>query len=200
MLGTTRMMNGELTPYATKADFCRIFEDNMNRLYWLSFLLTANHTLAEKCFVRGLDDSRDGNPVFKEWAQAWARRTIIQNAIQLLRPRPADNQIPNATPESASLAAALPVQMAGIIELPVFERFVFVMSVLEGCSDQECSVLLACTRREVVLARLHALQRLGRSADVQPEPADIDLAEQKQREDPGSRLLTGTFPRLAASA
>ena len=49
----------------------------MNRLYLLAFLLTADHTTAEKCFVWGLEDSKKGNLVFKEWAQSWARRTII---------------------------------------------------------------------------------------------------------------------------
>src|SRR6266404_538041 len=81
-------IKSELTraEYAVAGDFCRIFAQNTNGLYWLSFLLTANPTKAEECFVSGLEDSIGSNRVFKEWAQSWARRTIIQNAIRLMQP------------------------------------------------------------------------------------------------------------------
>ncbi len=46
-----------IQPYATSADFCRIFESDMNRLYLLCYLLTADHGIAEECFVRGLEDT-----------------------------------------------------------------------------------------------------------------------------------------------
>jgi len=69
--------------FAAQADFCRVFESDMNRLYMLSFLLTGNHAMAETCFVQGLEDAVNGNNVFREWAQSWARRTVIQNAIQM---------------------------------------------------------------------------------------------------------------------
>jgi len=52
----------------------------MDSLCLLSFLLTGEPSLAEKCFVRGLEDSRKGNPVFNEWAVSWARRTIISES------------------------------------------------------------------------------------------------------------------------
>ena len=90
MLSAKKTANREPARYATGSDFCRIFKENMNGLYLLSFLLTGDHVTAEKCFVQGLDDSRKGNRVFREWARSWARRTIIQNAIQLIRPRPTD--------------------------------------------------------------------------------------------------------------
>ena len=77
------------TAYATSADFCRIFESDMNRLYLLAFLLTTDHVTAEKCFVLGLEDSKNGNLVFKDWAESWARRSIIANAIRMIHPAPA---------------------------------------------------------------------------------------------------------------
>src|SRR6202046_4710337 len=64
-------------PYASSADFCRIFDEDMNDLYLLSFLLTADREKAEQCFVSGLEDAVEGNPVFKEWARSWARRGVI---------------------------------------------------------------------------------------------------------------------------
>jgi hypothetical protein len=56
--------------YATADDFRRIFDENMNSLYLLAFLLTADHGRAEQCFVSGLEDAVGGNPVFKEWAHS----------------------------------------------------------------------------------------------------------------------------------
>src|SRR6516164_8596247 len=86
-LGAKQPANQTSRPYASGPDFCRIFRDDMNRLYTLSLLLTADHSLAEKCFVQGLEDAQKGNPVFREWARSWARRTIIANAIRLINPR-----------------------------------------------------------------------------------------------------------------
>src|SRR5258707_13897075 len=47
-------------------DFRELFTED-NNLYLLSFLLTANCEEAERCFVAGLADCVDGNPVFKVW-------------------------------------------------------------------------------------------------------------------------------------
>src|SRR5258708_27899721 len=78
------------TPYASSADFRQIFHEDMNGLYLLSFLLTADREKAEQCFVSGLEDAVDGSPVFKEWARSWARRAIIPNAVSGMNPRPGE--------------------------------------------------------------------------------------------------------------
>ena len=63
--------------YATSQHFCKMFTEDTNSLYLLSFLLTADHDKAEQCFVAGLDDCvRDDSSVFGEWSHAWARRVI----------------------------------------------------------------------------------------------------------------------------
>src|ERR1039458_4345738 len=43
------------------------------------------------------------------------------------------------------------------------ERFVFVMSVLERYSDQDCSVLLSCSRQDVGETRMRALLHVAES-------------------------------------
>ena len=53
--------------------------------------------------------------------------------------------------------------IASILGLEGFERFVFVLSVLERCSDQDCSVLLGCSRQDVREARIRALQHVAES-------------------------------------
>ena len=155
-------------PYATSTDFCRIFEEQMNRLYLLSLLLTADHKKAKQCFISGLENAAEGPPVFRDWASSWARRTIIQSAIRLLNLRPADES--GAHPISRSFDdVTFPTdqpQITAILELPSFERLVFVMSVLERFSNQECSLLLGCTRRDVIAAQTRALQQIGNSMEL----------------------------------
>jgi DNA-directed RNA polymerase specialized sigma24 family protein len=148
------------SPYATREDFCRIFETDMNRLYLLSLLLTADAELAQKCFVRGLEDSKSGNPVFTEWAESWARRTIIVNAIRMIGPRPGNSSL-FARKSAPKNVPELPEKLAAILELPAFERFAFVMSVLEGYSARDCRLLLNCSNFDIAEARAQAFQQLG---------------------------------------
>jgi len=164
--------NNTVTQYATGADFCRIFKNDMNRLYLLSFLLTADDSTAQQCFVLGLEDSKRSNPVFKGWAESWARRMIITNAIRVIQPRP-DETIsgPVSTRQRVAInrengAAALPKEIANILELPDFDRFVFVLRVLEGYSDRECSLLLGCTVSDLSTARVRIFQEMATSADL----------------------------------
>ncbi len=178
--------------YATSTDFCRIFEKNMNRLYLLSLLLTGSHAVAEKCFVQGLADSKESNPVFKEWAESWARRTIVQNAIQIIRPKPTDL----ADPDVALGDTGLPAEIAAILELPAFDRFAYVLSVLEGYALQECALLLDCTRGEVVAARMRALQEVVKLMKSSNRSENIHVENQVQREN----TALNDFSRLAATA
>jgi hypothetical protein len=70
----------ETDQYASREDFRRIFTEDLDGLYQLSFLLTRDPQKAEQCFVGGLEDCLAGNPVFREWARSWAKRAIVQNA------------------------------------------------------------------------------------------------------------------------
>ena len=152
------------TQYATSADFQRIFDEDMNSLYQLSFLLTADREKAEQCFVSGLDGAVDGNPVFKEWARSWARGAIIQNAVRMIHPRPAEDSRSRSNSIDSygkTLQDEPQVEMVAVLELEPFERFVYVMTILEHYSDYECSLLLSCARRDVLAARTHACQQLG---------------------------------------
>src|SRR5580658_6979360 len=73
--------------YATREDFLNIFNQDMNGLYQLSFLLTGDLQKAEQCFISGVEDCAKENRVFREWARVWTRRVIAQNAIRELNPR-----------------------------------------------------------------------------------------------------------------
>ena len=167
--------------YATAADFEQIFTDEMSALYLLSFLLTGDREKAEDCFVTGIGECAQGNRVFKEWARSWARRTIIRSAIRLVAPLQHPEE-PMRDPDTVTMDK-LPLvsqeEVSAILELKPVERFVFVMSALEHYSDHDCSVLLGCTRRNVIEARSRALQRLGMLMKSQPNSGFEELASRE---------------------
>jgi DNA-directed RNA polymerase specialized sigma24 family protein len=154
------------TPYASSGDFHRIFHEEKDSLYRLSFLLTADHEKAQQCFVSGLEGSVKGNPVFKEWARSWARRAIIQCAVRVINPRPMEEDAPSSFDSRSKTMAAEEAETAAILELRPFERFVYVISVLERYSDQDCSLLLGCARQDVIAARIRALQQIEMQSNV----------------------------------
>jgi len=201
MFGAKKITSQEPTLYATRSDFCRIFEKSTARLYLLSFLLTADHSLAAKGFIRGLEDSAKSNRVFREWAESWARRTIIQNAIRMTRPRPTKGSNSSSTSGvSTDVSINVPAEITEIVWLPAFERFVFVMSVLEGYSDQECSLLLDSTRREVSAARIRVLEQIGRSARLRRKLVTIGPDQKPLQADLGSDLPLEILSHELASA
>src|SRR5258708_14231103 len=53
-----------------------------------------------------------------------------------------------------------------ILKLAPLERYVFVMSLLEGYSSQDCSILLGCSRQAVVNVRDRALEHLADTAEI----------------------------------
>ena len=73
--------------YATREEFLKIFDEDMNGLYQLAFLLTGDHQKGERCFVAGIEDCGKENRIFREWARAWAKRVIVEKAIRELHPR-----------------------------------------------------------------------------------------------------------------
>jgi len=166
--------------YATREDFCKLFLEDTNSLYLLSFLLTANQEKAERCFVTGLDDCVDGNPVFHHWAHAWARRVIVRNAIRVVVPRPGlKTPIMDA---SHNLAQTEPLRMsahdggfAGVLALEDFERFVYVLSVLERYPDKDCALLLNVSIQELREARSRAEQHIAGFDKRNVEQADALL-------------------------
>ena len=152
--------------YATRIEFGRVFAENMDSMHLLSFLLTADQTKAEECFVSGLEDCIERTYVFRDWARSWARRTIIQNAIRTLAPRKKHSTVADVPSDAISCSFGrtqdADCAIARILRLERFERFVFVMSVLEKYSDQDCSVLLGCSRHDVGDTRMRALLHLAK--------------------------------------
>jgi hypothetical protein len=190
-------------PYASSDDFRRVFEEDMDSLYVLSFLLTADREKAEQCFVSGLEDAVDGNPVFKEWARSWARRVVILNAVRAINPRPTEeNDRSSSAPVSGNgkTPPVEQVEIAAVLALAPFERFVYVMTVLERYSDLDCSLLLGCARRDVVAARTRAFEQIGsamasHSSQLPPASSEKPLSDVRR----SSLLEVLVGPCLATS-
>jgi hypothetical protein len=147
---------------ATAVNFCSIFDEYMDNLYSLAFLLTADHDMAEVCFVTGLENCLNGSTVFKEWAHSWSKRAVIKNAIRLMNPLPGNgSKVHSMTSGMAGKSGS--AILDSLTRQSPFDRFVYVMSVLERYTDQECSVLLSCSSRDVVDARSRVLHSLARA-------------------------------------
>jgi DNA-directed RNA polymerase specialized sigma24 family protein len=161
-LKKSRPLPARAREYASTEDFCRIFKTEMTSLYCLALALTGDEELAEQCYVAGLEECISGNAVFKEWARSWSKRVVIKKAIQLISPVAGANAYVSPACEPVEPGSGPALVLATLGPLQPFDRFVFVMSVLEGYSNHECSALLACTVGEVAKARIRALQAVGK--------------------------------------
>ncbi len=171
MLQSMHLVNERATPCLTVTDFFNIFNEEMHSLYLLAFLLTADHDKAEECLVSAMGDCLEGVGVFTDWARSWTRGAVLTRAIQMVMPTPEHaDSVPLISLERSHTPAE-DNPFAAILLLDAFERFVFVMSILEGQSDEKCAILLKCPRRDVTIARVLALKRqLGTAALAEEAP------------------------------
>lgn len=156
--------------YAIHYDFRVMFSDDEDGRRLLAFLLTGDHARAEQCLVQGLDGEAHDNPAFRDWAHSWTKRAIIKNAIQTVSPSPESNSQDqdffsshheNVTPET----------LAGAVScLESFERFVFIMSLVEGYSVRECSALLGASPQQVTIAKSRAVEHVASLLPVEESP------------------------------
>jgi len=91
------------------------------------------------------------------------------------------------------LPLVLQAEVSAILKLAPLERFVFVMSTLEGYSDHDCSILLDCARRDVTGARARALQQLGSLMNFQKNEADAASEDLAMREKVIERTIARYF-------
>jgi len=165
-----QIRRGEPSSYATRDDFINVFNEERNELYQLSLLLTGDHEKAERCLVAGIENCVNQNRVFKEWARSWAKRIIVENAIRELKPRPSirsSSSVATVFSHREELSGSGGhFEVDAVLGLGDFERFVFVMSVLEHYSQHECALLLGCSVVEIRESRLHALEQLASSGQT----------------------------------
>jgi hypothetical protein len=159
MLLPMNSVDERVTSYPTVTDFFRAFNEEMHSLYLLAFLLTADHDKAEQCLVSAMGECMEGIGVFMDWARSWTRGAVLKHAIQMIMPTP---QYADSVSMMNLARPGMPAEndpFGAILLLDAFDRFVFVMSILEEQSDEDCAHLLRCSRRDVTIARLVALKR-----------------------------------------
>jgi len=178
----------QISEYARRSDFQDVFTAHMPQLYLLALLLVGDEVKEERCFVAAIEDCLRRNLVFKEWVYSCSRRLVVRRAIQMSLPILRGFKDEDLTPAQVEIPAGVDPGLAGILQLPQFERFVYVLSVLEKYSDRECSVFLICTPQQVVTARIRALRRIAGSNNpssahlfphlYEPETRDVDAREE----------------------
>ena len=166
----TKIFGSGDNQYATREDFLKIFDEDLNPLYQLSFLLTRDHQKGERCFLAGIEDCASENRVFREWARAWTKRVIVENAIRELKPRRSHSNwssLPSVLSHNQrSSSPTRHLDVDAVLGLADFERFVFVLCVLERYREHECALLLGCSVSEVRDTRTRAMEELASSGEV----------------------------------
>jgi DNA-directed RNA polymerase specialized sigma24 family protein len=170
--------------YASHEDFHTIFNEDLNELYQLSLLLTRDPAKAERCLISGLEDCVSGNRVFREWAHSWVTRTIVQNAIRELKPRPSQSNSPLSGAmfsdiDQHSRGPGGHFEIDAVLRLADFDRFVLVLSVLEHYSEHDCALLLGCSARDIREGRTRALKELADSPHMEPSENQLFVQEKR---------------------
>jgi hypothetical protein len=146
---------------ASHSDFCAIFLQQLDRLYLLALILTGEESRAEECLLAALDSCVEGSLVYKESAIAWSRRSVIKCAIRFVAPAPSSSSRSDLVVNPGDLRSGHGASLKSVRELNPFDRFVFVMSVLERYSDRECALLLGCSCANFRASRARAFQQIS---------------------------------------
>lgn len=170
--------------YATHSDFCAVFVQQMDRLFLLALILTGDELSAEQCFLAAFESCAEGL-VFRDSAVSWSRRSVIKSAIKFTSPAPCVPSTPHLTGNRNDLNFNPEASLKWVPDLPLFDRFVFVMSVLECYSDRDCALLLGCPCSEILPARIRAFQEISKvkksypsdSSGIRPYVVDPDWLE-----------------------
>lgn len=172
--GTRTDPRDRATQYATADEFCAIFRDNMKRFYLLALWLTASETTAEQCFTAALNDCRKSTGVFRPWAYSWSQLAVVKSAIRLVQPKL--SEIHTFT-FSALRPRGIPPSAQFVMALNPFDRFVYVLSVLDRYSSRDCAILLGCRRHDVQRAKRRVFE--GIAATAGPAPAPVPAMDER---------------------
>lgn len=139
-------------PSTTSLEYWHRISEEMNILYLLSFLLTADSEKAEQCFEMSLDRFVERADDFIQWSRSGGRDAVLEYATRMMKPDPDVTE--NVLDLSEGLfCSAREHIFEAIVLLPVFERFVFVITGIYGKSEIECARLLGAPRWKVAISR-----------------------------------------------
>jgi DNA-directed RNA polymerase specialized sigma24 family protein len=175
-----RRVAGEGDEYVSKEEFAGVFESEQVGLQRLALLLTANSDAAAQCLSLALEQCLATSFVFKGWALSWMRRVVIRSAISLVRGSGGQSFVNTNDDTDNGLIAFSRDDSLGaiatsesILDLPEFERFVFVICVLERYSIHDCALLLGKSPRDVNEVRDRVGNQVGQIDDFGNRPLQV---------------------------
>jgi hypothetical protein len=159
---------GERVEDVRKEEIASVFECERVSLQRLAMLLTADSEAARLCLIRTFRECIASSSVSKEWILSWTRRVVIRNAISLVMgPRDESFVDTNDDADKGSIAfieddsPGATVESESILDLPAFDRLVFVICVLERYSMYDCALLLGSSPRDINEARERVGNQVG---------------------------------------
>ena len=155
--------------YAVNDEFQQLFATEMTDLFRLALNLTADIEAAERCLILAMRECLQSHCAFnsRKLSRAWARRVVIRNAIHLVQEqesRKLDGSLAKTTSHVQSQpnqyrTTAGPESLA-VLNLPDFDRLVYVICSLEHYSIAHCALLLSRSQEDVNDARVRAIIRV----------------------------------------
>lgn len=162
-------------PNAAAPCVAEMWVDKMAELYLLAFMLSTDKETAEQCMLSAMDEYLNSSaPNLIDWMRDKGRHAVIERAVQSVNPRVKASYCWTVPTGTRSLRAPGHQPFAVITALGTFERFVYVLTVLEGYDEEECAGVLECRRADVVAARKlsHQLVGLGDAEEAAPDRLD----------------------------
>ena len=167
--------------YASKEEFARTFECERVGLQRLALLLTANRDDAKRCLILAFQQCVASGSVSHGWVLSWTRRTVIRSAISLVMGfrRPlfvntnddADSGVIAFSPDDSLPTIA---EAESILDLPEFDRLVFVICVLERYLIHDCALLLGRSPRDINEALQRVVNQVGKIANLGNSPHELE--------------------------
>jgi DNA-directed RNA polymerase specialized sigma24 family protein len=139
--------------------------------YRLAWLLTGESELSADATLDALDAGSDPEWSFDEWMSAWSRRVVIAKVLTAIRGRLAASArhtaslrlrarwLPLGSARPGDQTTAIQLERA-LLAIDVFPRCALVLTVFEGISVEDASVLLDATAELVRKARTLGLRQL----------------------------------------
>ena len=150
--------------YATDDDFEQLFLTEITEFFRLSLQLTADAAKAERCLIHAMRDCFGGGTISRNAMRVWARRMVIRNAIQLVLGIESDLAGDGKSEfhlQPSEFRIEELRESVEILDLPDFDRLVFVMCVLERLSFLDCALLLKKSPKDVCEAIARAANRVA---------------------------------------
>jgi hypothetical protein len=149
-------------PNGAGSRVAEMWVDKMAELYLLAFMLTADKQTAEECMLGAVDEYLNSSATsLVDWMKDKGRQAVIERAVQCVNPKVKASYSWTLPAGTRSLSAPVHQPFAVITALGTFERFVYVLTVLEGYEEEECAEVLECRPSEVVAARKLSRQLVG---------------------------------------